>query len=50
MGKKGGLSDFEFGMVVGGVLQKLLICWDFKQASNSRVCKEFNTYRNSNNQ
>lgn len=29
MGKKGGLGDFECGMVAGGVLRKLLICWDF---------------------
>ncbi len=34
MGKKGDLSDFERGMVVGarrdvGVFQKLLIYWDF---------------------
>ncbi len=34
MGKKGDLSDFECGMVVGarrdvGVFQKLLIYWDF---------------------
>ena len=45
MGKKGDLSDFERGMVVGArraVFQKLLIYWDFHAHTTiSRVYREW---------
>ena len=46
MGKKGDLSDFEHGMVVG-VFQKLLIHWDFHaQLEISRVYREWSEREN----
>lgn len=38
MGKRGDLSDFEHAVV--DVFQKLLIYWDLRPQTISRVCRE----------
>jgi len=43
MGKKGDLSDYEHGMVVGAVFQKLLIYWDFPAQPSQGVTEKISS-------